>query len=157
MAASNQTTNYALNQWSATDPVLRTDFNSDNSKIDAALKSLNTTVQQHTTQLSQQAAAVAQCGDCKLYSTTYVGNGSNTLSLTFPSKPLFAILYGDVYGNLLTFLVGNATTAYHNTYGGTLSWSGSTVTLTNTKTGSTAVFNSSGVTYQVVALLQAGN
>lgn len=31
------TENYHLNQWDATDRVLRTDFNSDNQKIDAAL------------------------------------------------------------------------------------------------------------------------
>ena len=36
--ASNHTTNYNLNQWEATDKVLRTDFNEDNAKIDAALK-----------------------------------------------------------------------------------------------------------------------
>lgn len=34
---SNQTTNYKLNQWAAEDQVRRVDFNSDNSKIDAAL------------------------------------------------------------------------------------------------------------------------
>ena len=36
--ATNQTTNYQLNQWEPTDQVLRTDFNADNAKIDAALK-----------------------------------------------------------------------------------------------------------------------
>ena len=35
--ATNQTTNYQLNQWQPTDPVQRTDFNADNAKIDAAL------------------------------------------------------------------------------------------------------------------------
>ena len=38
--ASNQTSNYGLNQWEAADQVLRTDFNADNSKIDDALKEL---------------------------------------------------------------------------------------------------------------------
>ena len=38
--ASNQTENYGLNQWEATDQVVRTDFNSDNLKIDAALHSM---------------------------------------------------------------------------------------------------------------------
>ena len=37
--ASNHTSNYGLSQWEATDAVLRTDFNEDNAKIDAALKS----------------------------------------------------------------------------------------------------------------------
>ena len=36
--ATNHTTNYQLCQWEATDKVLRTDFNADNQKIDAALK-----------------------------------------------------------------------------------------------------------------------
>ena len=35
--ASNQTANYGLSQWEATDQVVRMDFNSDNEKIDAAL------------------------------------------------------------------------------------------------------------------------
>ena len=35
--ASNQTSNYKLNQWKAEDRVMREDFNADNAKIDAAL------------------------------------------------------------------------------------------------------------------------
>ena len=35
--ASGKTENYGLNQWEATDQVVRLDFNSDNEKIDAAL------------------------------------------------------------------------------------------------------------------------
>ena len=35
-----KTTNYQLNQWDATDRVLREDFNSDNRKIDAAIKAV---------------------------------------------------------------------------------------------------------------------
>ena len=34
----NHTTNYQLSQWESTDRILMSDFNSDNSKIDAALK-----------------------------------------------------------------------------------------------------------------------
>ena len=40
--ASSQTSNYKLNQWAASDKFLRTEFNSDNSKIDAALKAIST-------------------------------------------------------------------------------------------------------------------
>ena len=36
----NATTNYQLSQWEASDRVLRTDFNADNAKIEAALSSL---------------------------------------------------------------------------------------------------------------------
>jgi len=37
---SNYTSNYQLNQWEADDRVLRTDFNADNTKIDAELAEL---------------------------------------------------------------------------------------------------------------------
>ena len=36
--STNHTTNYDLNQWAGTDKLLRTEFNADNAKIDAALK-----------------------------------------------------------------------------------------------------------------------
>lgn len=35
--ATNHTEHYGLSQWEATDAVLRTDFNQDNAKIEAAL------------------------------------------------------------------------------------------------------------------------
>lgn len=38
--ARGQTQHYGLNQWEAADQVLRTDFNADNAKIDAALRAL---------------------------------------------------------------------------------------------------------------------
>ena len=38
----NATTNYQLSQWDASDRVLRTDFNADNAKIEAALTGLET-------------------------------------------------------------------------------------------------------------------
>ena len=38
--ASNYTEHYKLNQWSPEDKVLRTEFNEDNQKIDAALKAM---------------------------------------------------------------------------------------------------------------------
>ena len=42
--ATNQTTNYQLNQWQPTDPVQRTDFNADNATVEAALTDLETRV-----------------------------------------------------------------------------------------------------------------
>ena len=38
--ASGQTTNFGLNQWAAEDKVIRTEFNEDNAKIDAALSTM---------------------------------------------------------------------------------------------------------------------
>ena len=47
----NQTANYGLSQWEATDRILMENFNSDNSKIDAALKAQADTLES----LSQKA------------------------------------------------------------------------------------------------------
>ena len=40
--ATNHTEKYELNRWLPTDPVIRTDFNEDNAKIEAALAQLET-------------------------------------------------------------------------------------------------------------------
>ena len=63
--ATNYTTNYQLNQWEPIDQVLRTDFNADNAKLDAALKSLSDQVIQKAdastvSALSQAVAAKAE-------------------------------------------------------------------------------------------------
>jgi len=42
--ASNYTSNYGLCQWQASDKVLRTEFNADNAKIDAALNSMASSI-----------------------------------------------------------------------------------------------------------------
>ena len=86
--ATNQTTNYQLNQWEPTDQVLRTDFNADNAKVDTALADLAenkadqadldtlsgavtglaSTVAGHTT-------ALTALGNCEIQVTSYVGTG----------------------------------------------------------------------------------
>ena len=48
--ASNQTSSYGLSQWEATDAVQRLEFNADNAKVDAALKSLSDQVVQKANQ-----------------------------------------------------------------------------------------------------------
>ena len=48
--ATNQTTNYQLNQWEPTDAVQRVEFNQDNAKVDAALKSMSDQVLQKANQ-----------------------------------------------------------------------------------------------------------
>ena len=57
--ATNQTANYDLNQWLSTDQVLRTDFNADNAKLDAALGALN----RSKADSAQLAAAVGRVSD----------------------------------------------------------------------------------------------
>lgn len=53
--ASNHTQHYGLCQWEATDAVLRTDFNEDNQKIDAALKNQAGSISDLTAQMANKA------------------------------------------------------------------------------------------------------
>ena len=95
--ASNQTSNYGLNQWEATDQVLRTDFNADNDKIDAALKELADTVAGQGNILAGQGTVIPKLGNCKIEHFTYRGTGrygaNGPTRITFSKLPvLFLIL-----------------------------------------------------------------
>ena len=61
-----KTTNYNLNPWGAADKIKRADFNADNAKIDAALKTIANSA-------SSAASAAAAAGNCQIYYTTRVG------------------------------------------------------------------------------------
>ena len=69
--ATNYTTNYQLNQWEPTDAVQRVDFNADNAKIDAALKSLSDQVVQKANQsaLNTLISSVNQKADASTVSS----------------------------------------------------------------------------------------
>ena len=69
--ATNQTTNYQLNQWEPTDAVQRVDFNADNAKVDAALKALSDQVVQKANQsaLNTVISAVNQKADASTVSS----------------------------------------------------------------------------------------
>ena len=82
--AANYTEHYELNQWEPTDQVLRTDFNADNAKIDAALAS--------------HAAEIAGFGNCQIETGSYVGAGDTSNSLTFSGVPLLVFVQA-VSGN----------------------------------------------------------
>lgn len=109
--ATNQTTNYQLNQWESTDQVLRTDFNADNAKLDVALADLAEGLEAETTARTAAVAAeqaerssavaalntaVSKCGNCQIYYTSYIGNGQHgeehALTLTFPAPPLAVLI-----------------------------------------------------------------
>ena len=76
-----KTTNYQLNQWAKSDRVMMDDFNADNTKIDAALKANADTA-------AAASAAVALCGNCAIYQTTYTGGDMTTPTITCPGKPM---------------------------------------------------------------------
>ena len=120
--ATNQTANYQLNQWEPTDQVLRTDFNADNAKLDAALaekaevetvSALQTAVasKAEQTALSQLTGRVEDLESApRLVAGVYFGDGAESqfISLGGTPKAVFTIsCYGltftgsnDAYGGL---------------------------------------------------------
>ena len=179
--STNHTTNYNLNQWEAADKVLRTDFNADNAKIDAALKGLSDQVagkaaqsavdaltqsvsgkanQSDVTALSQtvaeHTAALAEKGNCMIYTTSYTGNGkmgsSDRSSLTFPAKPQLVLIVQD--DSLLRMLMCRGITVAENNNTAmscTVSWSSTGVSWY--ANSAAPQMNAGGETYRVFALL----
>ena len=66
-----QTENYQLNQWEKDDRIQMEDFNSDNAKIDAAIK----------------AAEAAVTAAAQLYFGTYAGNNASSRDITLGFTP----------------------------------------------------------------------
>ena len=149
--ATNQTTNYQLNQWEPTDQVLRTDFNADNAKIDAALAGLAETD-------TALWAAVQKCRNCKIVRVPFTGNGFVQVNISFPQKPICFFILGNgglFYGNMN----GDFTTSffYHSTFEqvtietGTITWDGATAAVP-IPSSAVNVFNPYGVACQAIAV-----
>ena len=89
--STNHTTNYDLNQWEGTDKILRTEFNADNTKIDAALKA-------NADAIAATTAALSEKGNCSVEYQTYTGNGgsgaASPTTLTFSRQPLLLLICG---------------------------------------------------------------
>ena len=89
----NKTANFQLTQWEKTDRILMEEFNSDNEKIDTALKS-------NADGVAALQTALASCGNCKIVYGTYTGTGKygreNPNKLTFNGDPLFVIIKGSI-------------------------------------------------------------
>ena len=143
--ATNQTTNYQLNQWEPTDAVQRVDFNADNAKLDAALNALSDQVakkadEEDLTALSESVAAVsAGMGNCDMELLTYTGGGGGSPKMiTFSQVPDMYLVAGD-----LAFIVGQGgkataiLTCKDATYSESfvnevdVTWNGATLTLSN--------------------------
>ena len=170
--ASNYTPNHSLCQWAAEDKVLRTEFNADNAKIDAALGSLSSSLSGKasssavsslqsaldslTQKVSQQTASIAKLGNCLLYVSSYTGSGSHNEStptrLSFPHKPLVVFVSEGFYR--LTLVQGSDSWCASVGTGGevTATWSGNNVQWVSRY--SFARMNDRK-TYSVVALLDA--
>ena len=83
--ASKQTPNYRLSRWAGTDRILMEEFNSDNEKIDTALKA-------NADAVAAAAAALENCGNCFITHGTYMGNNQLSKTLTFSKPPVLVII-----------------------------------------------------------------
>ena len=96
--STNHTTNYNLNQWLATDQVLRTEFNADNSKIDAALKNLSNQDKALEEALNAQGVEIGKLGNCEIGFVEYISNHTygpdHPTRITFPRRPMAFIVIG---------------------------------------------------------------
>ena len=184
--ASNYTSSYKLNQWAASDRVLRTEFNADNAKIDAALSTLDsgkadasalnslqttvnglktskadkTALDALKTTVAQHTATLSGKGNCQLYTTSYTGSGvfgaESPTSLTFPKKPVAVFI---TIGLSRLFLFQGDDQSWSESYDGGFT------SVKVTWTGNTVKWytghaegqmNVNRRTYRVIALLQAG-
>jgi len=164
------TTNYNLSQWDAADRILRSDFNSDNAKIDAAMKALASSVSGKASAsafnalsktVSSHTTTLAKKGNCQVYQTSYTGTGTHGVdyknSLTFPSKPMVVIITGG--GTRMTMYQGTAYAWADDSNGllghaAYITWSGNIVSWYSDDYK--AQMNAGRDTpYNVIALLQA--
>ena len=167
--ATNHTTNYQLNQWEATDQVLRTDFNQDNAKIDAALKANADAIAAEAAEREAAVSAEAEArqtadegfGNCKVAYGTYTGNGSygaeapTQLTLPFEPKLVIVQILGaaqtDDNNNPMMILVRPLQTFSFSqgVYVNSITWSGNSVSWTGWN--ASYQFNFSGATYLYIA------
>ena len=128
-----QTNNYGLSQWDAEDRILREDFNADNAKIEAAL---------------------AACGNCRIVQGSYVGKGTNgpnnAMTLSFDGKPMVLFVSGLLS---MTALRGAAYGTTNNVAITITTWRENSVSWYSDQSADIQM-NSSGKTYQYIALIQ---
>ena len=152
----NQTSNYQLSQWDPEDRILRTDFNSDNAKVDAALKAnanaISSEASTRSSAVSSLTTKLNKKGNVKVEIMTYEGTGeygaSHPSSLTFSGRPLLVLFAGNALSSGYLFRGSNFLFGVSDfTCSG--SWSGNTYSWWNTS--SAYQLNQEGYTYTVVA------
>lgn len=152
--STQKTANYQLSQWVKSDRIQMDDFNSDNAKIDTALKAL-------ADKDTAMEAAIAKCGNCKIVYGTYTGNGKygkdNPNQLTFDGNPLFVIIKGST-GSSPTLgiqAMRGWNTAFANSTNSSavchLTWGEHSLSWYNSQS-STDQFNTSDSVYPYIAL-----
>lgn len=149
------TSNYDLNQWEAADIVTRADFNADNAKIDAALKTVATAA-------ANAQSAVSSKGNCTVVCGTYTGTGSSGSAganqLTFSGMPMLVVVQARKDSNIQRRLVMVRDSDFGLTVPGansdaSVEW-GSDSVLWYRSNSADIQMNTSGKVYSYVALLK---
>ena len=153
--STQKTANYQLSQWIQSDRIQMDDFNSDNAKIDTALKAL-------ADKDTAMEAAIAKCGNCKIVYGTYTGTGkygsANPNKLTFSGKPVLVIVQAqsnstnfDFHLRMLrgcTWAVGDRD---NYNYTNEVTWGENFVSWSNDKAATQ--FNAQNTVYSYIALM----
>ena len=143
--STNHTEHYELSQWLSTDQVLRTDFNEDFAKIDAALDALAGQVAEKAdgddlAALSETVAEVsAGMGNCDMELLTYTGGGGGSPKMiTFSQVPDMYLVAGDLafimgQGGKATAILTCKDATYSESFVNEVdvTWNGATLTLSN--------------------------
>ena len=157
----NQTSNYQLSQWDPEDRILRTDFNSDNAKVDAALKgnadAISSEASARSSAVTRLENKIAQRGNCKVEIHSYTGDGQNgsayPCSQTFSKEPVAFFVTGN--GAMGMYLRGGTSVWVQSgkyVYICNGSWNTSRTTFSWYASSADIQLNVSGVTYTVIAL-----
>ena len=101
---ASYTTNYQLHQWEAEDDFLRTDFNEDFAKIDAAIKEVETAANTALTALTTTVN-----GKAEVDTGRYTGNGDEqTITLGYTPRAV-VVNTTDVTAVMSTYALGTRT------------------------------------------------
>ena len=116
-----KTTNYQLPKWEKTDRIQMKDFNDMTATLDAALKANADTA-------AAASAAVAHCGNCAIYQTTYTGGDMTTPTITCPGKPMvLMVCESDGAPALIAWRGMPTTSTSSSSYEYTITWGERTV------------------------------
>ena len=116
--SSSHTPNYQLSQWVRSDKVLMEDFNTDNAKIDAALKAEADVRSAAVSALEQKVNAVPLQ---RFASGTYTGNGQASRLIRLGFRPVIVFVWEGtgmvscladghhpaIYGGIATYRASN--------------------------------------------------
>ena len=82
------TANYQLHQWEPQDNFLRTDFNQDFAKIDAALASIKVLADGKVSPAALAAVEALANQKCRVITGSYTGTGEYTRTISLGVRPI---------------------------------------------------------------------